>query len=151
MLGDMSFDTQVKLALYELTADTGAVPDAAGVTSRLKVAPEKIQAAFSRLASQRLLVLEPDDPSHIRMAPPFSGIPTRFVVQARGRAYYANCVWDSYGVAAALQSDATVAAFDGHTDEALTLEVRDGRAVETEAIAHFAVPAARWWDDIVFT
>ncbi|NOT00655.1 MAG: hypothetical protein HOP29_08510 [Phycisphaerales bacterium] len=29
--------------------------------------------------------------------------------------------------------------------------MRDATPVPTEAVAHFAVPAARWWTDIVFT
>ena len=85
------------------------------------------------------------------MAPPFSGIPTRFVVHARNNRYYANCIWDAYGIAAALQSNARIDAFDGYTGEAVVLEVQGGMAVPADAIAHFAVPAAKWWEDIVFT
>jgi hypothetical protein len=35
--------------------------------------------------------------------------------------------------------------------EPLKLEVIAGELAATEAIAHFAVPAADWWEDIVFT
>ena len=144
-------DTRIKLALYGLIAETGEVPDSHTVAVQFGVGEPEIRTAFERLRAQRLLVLEPGDPSRIRMAPPFSGIPTGFVVHARGQSYYANCVWDAYGIAAALRSDAEIEAFDGHTGEAMALAVRDGQAVETPGIAHFAVPAARWWEDIVFT
>ena len=33
----------------------------------------------------------------------------------------------------------------------LELEVRDGVLAEPEGVAHFAVPARHWWDDIGYT
>jgi alkylmercury lyase-like protein len=144
-------DLNVKLALYQITADTGAVPDAAAVAQATNLSELEVRAAFVRLHSKRLLVPEPDDPSRIRMAPPFSGVATAFPVEARGKRYFANCVWDAYGIAAALHSDALIPAADGQTGEPLMLEVRQGQPIPKPYLAHFAVPAARWWDDIVFT
>ena len=72
-------------------------------------------------------------------------------VRARGRVYFANCVWDALGIPAALHEDAVVDAEDGHTGEPMRLEVRGGAPVPTWCVAHFAVPAARWWTDIVHT
>jgi hypothetical protein len=146
-----AIDLTVKLALYQTIADTGSIPDAAGVAKATGESEAAVLDAFQRLHLKRLLVPEPDDPTRIRMAPPFSGIPTDFPVDARGRRYYANCVWDAYGVAAALHADAVSPAKDGHTGEPLTLEVRDNAPVLKPYVVHFAVPAAQWWDDIAFT
>lgn len=144
-------DLKVKLAIYRITADTGSIPNAADVAKATSESEAGVLAAFGRLHSQRLLVPEPGDPTRIRMAPPFSGIPTAFPVESRGRRYYANCVWDAYGIAAALHADAVIPAQDGHTGEPLTLEVRNNAPILQPYVAHFAVPAAHWWDDIVFT
>jgi hypothetical protein len=144
-------ETRVKLAIYEMTADTGAVPNSTEVAQETGFNESDVRAAFARLHSKRLLVPDPGDSSRIRMAPPFSGIPTSFSVDANGRRYYANCVWDAYGIAAALHEDAMIPASDGHTREPLTLEVKNNQPVLHSFIAHFAVPAAQWWDDIVFT
>ena len=144
-------ETSVKLAIYEMTAETGRVPDASEVSSKLDIGENEVLTAFGRLQSKRLLLPEPEDPTRIRMAPPFSGVPTSFPVQADGKLYYANCVWDDYGVAAALQCDAISRASDGHTGEPLTLEVKNGRPVLQPYVAHFAVPAAHWWDNLIFT
>ena len=148
---EQDFDTTVKLALYGITADTGSIPNAGEVAQAIQSTEKQVIAAFARLHSKRLLVPEPNDPARIRMAPPFSGIPTDFPVEARSRRYYANCVWDAYGVAAALHSDAVIPARDGQTGESLTLEIEKGMPVLHPYVAHFAVPAAHWWDDIVFT
>ena len=150
---DMSdeLDAGVKLALYRMIADTGSVPNSAALAQTIGVLENDVREAFSRLHANRLLVPEPDDPSRIRMAPPFSGIATAFPVQARGKRYYANCVWDAFGVAAALQADAIVPASDGYSGEPLTLEVKGGQPIARSCVAHFAVPAAHWWDDIIHT
>ena len=85
------------------------------------------------------------------MAPPFSAVPTGFLVRSVGRSYYANCVWDAYGVAAALQRDAEIEASCGCCGESMRLEVAGGEPVPVAGVAHFAVPAGEWWDDIVYT
>jgi hypothetical protein len=144
-------DTSVKRAVYTITADTGIVPDSSQIAEQTGVPEAEVIGSFARLHTKRLLVPEPNDPARIQMAPPFSGVPTLFPVEARGRRYYANCVWDAYGVAAALHADAVIPAQDGFTGEPLVLEVRNSQPVLRPYLAHFAVPAAKWWDDIVFT
>ena len=137
--------------LYRMIADTGSAPTSAEIAKALSLSEENVRAAFARLHTKRLLVPEPDDPSRIRMAPPFSGIATAFPVEALGKRYYANCVWDAFGVAAALHADAIVSASDGYSGEPLTLEVKGGQPIARSVVAHFSVPAAHWWDDIIHT
>lgn len=145
------FDTKVKLAIYEITAETGRVPNASAVCRKIDLDESEVLDVFKRLHAKRLLLPEPGDPTRIRMAPPFSGIPTKFPVEANGKTYYANCVWDAYGIAAALHCDAISRASDGQTGEPLTLEVKNGQPVLKPYVAHFAVPAAHWWDNLIFT
>jgi hypothetical protein len=35
--------------------------------------------------------------------------------------------------------------------EAMTLERQEGRLAPAAGVIHFAVPARRWWENIVFT
>ena len=37
-------------------------------------------------------------PPEIRMAIPFSAVPTPYRVEAAGRSWFANCAWDSFGI-----------------------------------------------------
>lgn len=150
-MSGVDFDTAVKLNIYETFARTASAPTSADVGRALDAPAEEVEAAFDRLHKKRLLVPEPANPSRIRMAPPFSGIETAFQVKTSGGRYFANCVWDAFGIPAALHEDATVEAADGYTGEAMTLEVRDGRPVPQTCVIHFAVPAARWWEDIIHT
>jgi hypothetical protein len=95
-------------------------------------------------------VLEADGES-IRMAPPFSGVPTQHRVTAAGVSYYANCAWDALGVPAALQRPATVYSRCEQSLEPLELAVSTDGPESCDWLFHCVVPAAQWWDDIVFT
>ncbi|HXV14543.1 MAG TPA: organomercurial lyase [Candidatus Krumholzibacteria bacterium] len=147
--------TPVKLAIYDTFARTTKAPTVFDIAKQLDAPVNQVQAAFDELHKQRLLVPEPGDKTRIRMAPPFSGIETSFrvIVGTRGeeKTYFAPCAWDSLGIPAALHKDAVVHAGDGHTGEAMTLVVRDGAPVPTPCVIHIAVPAAHWWDDIIYT
>jgi hypothetical protein len=147
----MALLTAVKLAVYDTIATTTHAPSVANVARQVDAPIADVEAAFDELHKQRLLVPEPGDPSRIRMAPPFSAIPTPFRVLIRGKTYYANCVWDSLGIPAAFHEDGVVRASDGHTGEAITLVIRHGEPKSVPCVIHFAVPAAHWWDDIIYT
>src|SRR5438876_903082 len=97
----MSFDTQTKLAIYRHFAETGQRPSLQVIAERVRADVSSVREAYVRLRAQRVLVLEPDGVS-IRMAPPFSGVPTQHVVIVDNTRYFANCAWDSLGIPAAL-------------------------------------------------
>jgi len=73
---DQDLDTKVKLAIYDITAETGSVPNSAGAARKIDIEENGVIESFKRLHAKRLLFPEPGDPTRIRMAPPFSGIPT---------------------------------------------------------------------------
>lgn len=147
----MDFDTKVKLKVYEMTAQNASIPNSSEIAAELGVSQDHVEEVFERLYAKRLLVPEPGDLSRIRMAPPFSGIETSFQVEVEDRTYYANCVWDAFGILAALHKNGTVHAVDGFTREPLRLSIQNGQPSASAYLAHFAVPAAQWWDDIVYT
>src|SRR5438105_2868077 len=108
-----------------------------------------LAASWRRLHDEHALVLDPV--GEIRMAAPFSAVPTTHRVRAAARSWLANCAWDAFGVCVALRSDgeiSTVCPDCGESD-------RDRRtlreAAPDEHVVHLLVPAVRWWDDIVFT
>ena len=147
----MDLEIEVKLAIYQMIAQNAIIPDTKAVAAKLNVPEEKVREIYQELAAKRLLVLEPGDATRIRMAPPFSGITTPFRVKIADMSYYANCVWDAFGIAAALNQDGIIYASDGFTNEPLVLEVKDNQPTNSNYLAHFAIPAAQWWDDIIHT
>ena len=147
----MDFDTTVKLEIYKTIAATTRPPVPATVAAALQCSVQEIEAAYQRLYQKRLLVLAPGSAARILMAPPFAGIETPHVTTVQGKDYFANCAWDAFGIAAALQSDADIVSACGDCGEPLAFHIRNGKPVPQAGVVHFAVPAAQWWDDIIYT
>jgi hypothetical protein len=146
----MEFDTQVKLAIYNHLAGTGYAPSAGELAERISSDVEDVLESYQRLRAQRLLALEADG-SSIRMAPPFSGVPTQHVVEADGIRYFANCAWDALGIPAALHKPGTIHSRCAQSGESFHLQVGVQGPEPSDWLFHCLVPAAKWWDDIVFT
>jgi hypothetical protein len=90
------------------------------------------------------------DTGEILMANPFSAVRTPFLAQVDGRSYYGNCIWDVLGIPAMLRRDAVIQTSCGDCGTSMTLRIVNGSLEPAVGIAHFAVPAAQWWADIVF-
>ena len=146
----MDFLTSVKLAIYRHFAKTGAAPAPRDIASALGSTPNEIQEAYGHLRANRVLLLERDGVT-ILMAPPFSGVPTQHRVTVDGVKYFANCAWDALGIPAALHKSGTVYSRCEQTMEPLELSVSENGPGASTWIFHSLVPAAKWWNDLVFT
>jgi hypothetical protein len=146
----LDFDTTVKLAVYRHFAGTGQAPSLADMATELACSKGDVRAAYARLRENRVLLLEPDGET-IRMAPPFSGVPTPHTVEVGRQTYSANCAWDALGIPAALHQKGVVHSSCGQSGEPLRLEVGLNGPEPSRWLFHCQVPAARWWVDLVFT
>lgn len=143
-------DTRTKLLVYETIAASARTPTKAELANKLGVDETTVAASLTRLREKKLVFLGRES-GEIVMAPPFSAVPTSFAVDAGGKTFHANCVWDAFGVAAALKQDAEIQASCGCCGDPMRMAVTDGKPVPLPGIAHFAVPARHWWDDLTFT
>ena len=145
------FANRVRLQVIQAAIETTHVPDTSAVAAALRESEADVREAFRLLAEGHVYVLEPGDETRLRMANPFSAVPTRFLVDARGRRYFANCAWDGLGIVAVLGGTGTVRTSCPDCGDPLDLQVEDGRLARAEGVVHFSVPAIHSWDDIVFT
>jgi hypothetical protein len=143
-------DADVKLATYRWFAEHACRPEADELAASTGSDPATIVAAWQRLRAQRVVVLD-DDGKSIRMAPPFSGVPTQHVAEVDGRRYFANCAWDVLGIAAALHAPAMAHSRCEQSGAPLRLAIDWNAPEPCDWWFHCVVPAAQWWDDIVFT
>lgn len=132
-------ELDLRARIYDALLRTGRAPAAADLGDR---------DALQRLAAGRVLVL--DDAGEILMAPPFSAVPTPFLVHTPQMRTFANCIWDALGIAAMARTDARVESSCGDCGAVMHVDVIGG-AVRGEGVMHFAIPARMWWQDIVFT
>ena len=129
---------------------TSAAPSVPDTARALAVPSAEVEAAYHALAARHMIVLRPASDT-IWMAMPFSNMQTAFTVISGGRAYYAPCAWDAFGVPALLGTDARIFTTCADCGGALERKVSKGTITETRGVVHFALPARRWWDDVGFT
>ncbi len=143
-------ETRIKLAVYHHFAETGRPPLPAEIATRTDTNADRVIEAYRSLFAQRLLVLDTDHTT-IRMAPPFSSVPTQHRVESNGVTYFAPCAWDSLGIPAALHRPAVVHSRCEQSHEPFDLDVGVDGPPPSDWLFHSLVPAARWWPDIVYT
>jgi hypothetical protein len=142
-------DAAVRLELYRRFVQDRRAPTHAEVGKALGLSEEETAESFRRLADSRVIVLRPGT-LEVWMANPLSAVETPYRVETARGSYYANCAWDAFGVVAMLGTDGVVATSCADCGEPLELRVAGGE-LEAEGVAHFLVPASRWWDDIGHT
>lgn len=151
------FDTTVRLAIQRAFIEGRSTPTVTSVAGEVSASIAEVRDAFERLATGHVIVLATGT-HEIVMSAPFAGGHTDFSVTIGPQTYQANCIWDALGVSAMLaatgrHADAEIRTLCADCAAPLAIAVRDGAVYADPggAVAHFAVPAARWWADIGFT
>jgi hypothetical protein len=144
-------DLRIRTHVYSSFVRDGTASTPAAAAMELDLPEEIVAGSYRRLQDAHALVLHPES-TEIRMLNPFSAVETTHRVEAAGRSWSANCAWDALGIPAALHADGRIDSACPDCGERLELEVQGGELVDgVDLIAHFVVPARRWWDDIGFT
>jgi hypothetical protein len=143
-------DSSLRLAIYRFAVRKGHLPTTRELARVLSQPEASVRAGFRRLAGAHVLVLQTDSPEILRAAP-FWGVPTTFRVQSGNRSWWGSCIWDALGIPAMLHRDAQIITACGCCDSTMTLTVEGGRLAKAKGIMHIAVPASRWYENIVFT
>ena len=150
----MTSDTllwQIRHFVYQHFGDTTHPPSVDITAAHFNISIEEASEYYKELHNRHALFLDLETTT-VRMANPFSGIPTDFKVHANGKTYYANCAWDMLGIPAALHSDnAVIEAKFTESNELVNLEIKDGKVTNEDLLVHFPLPFARWYDDLIFT
>ncbi|HLE05156.1 MAG TPA: organomercurial lyase [Anaerolineales bacterium] len=145
-----AIDLPVRRIVYDGFITEGISLPRSEVAARLSLPETDVAAAFRRLAQAHVLVLQPES-GEVLMANPFSSVPTAFRVTSGLMHWWGNCIWDALGILAMIAQDGAVVTSCPDCGEGVTLSISAGRLPHADGIVHFAVPAAHWWDDIVFT
>jgi hypothetical protein len=143
-------DIELRNVTYRLFVEEGRAPTADEVGGAVEATVDEIERGWRRLHDAHAVVLNGAG-TELRMANPFSAVPSAYRVKAGGRWWYANCAWDAFGICAALQVDGRIDTSCADCGEAIAVGVRDERPDDESLLFHCLVPAQQWWEDIVFT
>jgi hypothetical protein len=135
-------DTEdVRLAVYRSFAETGRAPEP-GLLDR---------DALRELHEQRHVAL--DREGQIVMAHPFAAVPLGFSVMGRETLWWGGCAWDSFALPHLLpdEPEVLVATQCPGCGAALAWMVARDAPPAGDQVAHFLIPAAHMWDDVVHT
>ena len=143
-------DIELRNVTYRLFVEQGRAPTTYEAAGAAKATVDEVERGWRRLHDAHALVLN-GGRTELRMANPFSAVPSAYRVQAGGRWWYANCAWDGFGICAALHVDGRIETSCADCGEAIAVGVRDERPDDKSLLFHCLVPAQHWWEDIVFT
>ena len=143
-------DLELRNRTYGLFVSLGRAPTAGETAEAAGMPADDVRTGWRRLQEAHALVLDSSG-DEIRMASPFSAVPTAYRVEAAGHWWYANCAWDAFGVCAALGTDGRIESSCPDCGDAISIGVVRGKPDDEQLVFHCLVPASTWWDDIVFT
>ena len=141
----------VRVAIYARFAREGRPPTDPELAEQFHITPEVVRQAIAELAAGRNLALNAD--GRIAMAHPFSTVPLGFSVMGANTLWWGGCAWDSFAMAHLLtwEPSLLVATTCPACSTPHAWNVTRTAPPAGEQVAHFLIPAARMWDDVVHT
>lgn len=148
---DPIHDEGLRLLVYRRLAETGLAPGLEELSERSRMAVPQVREGLDRLSSARHLVL--GENHQILMAHPFATIPLGFSVMGSSTLWWGGCAWDSLAIPHLVESDSEVlvATRCPACSRPHALVAKRESPPEGSLIAHFLVPAAHMWDDVIHT
>jgi hypothetical protein len=145
-------DETLRVQVYGVLAATGLAPTTDELSTFAGVPATDVREALGRLADQRHLVLRGAE-ERIVLAHPFATVPLGFAVMGRRTLWWGGCAWDSFALPQLVpdEPDVLVSTRCPGCGRALAWVVGRQAPPDGEEVAHFLVPVARMWDDVVYS
>lgn len=142
---------RVRRAVYRHLAETGSAPQREALAARLGLTVAEVDEAYAALAEAHHLVLDED--GQIVLAHPFATRNFGFSVMGASTLWWGGCAWDAFAIPNLVQAEPSVlvATTCPACAKPMAWTVDASAPPEGPGVAHFLVPAARIWDDVVHT
>jgi hypothetical protein len=140
----------VRLAVYTSLATTGALPDDAELAV-IAGGDDALVWAIHTLAEQRAWALGPD--GRIVLAHPFATRSFGYSVMSARTLWWGGCSWDSFAIPHLVPGcgPVVIASTCPSCERALAWRVDTAAPSTGPERAHFLVPTAHMWDDVIHT
>lgn len=139
----------VRLAVYQQLAECGTAPSTVVLAEQFNVPVPDVAAALRDLEQERHLVLGAD--GTVELAHPFATRDFGFAVKSDRTLWWGGCAWDAFAIPHLVPgiSSALVATTCPACSTAHAWNVRIDVPPPGEQVAHFLMPMAHVWDDVV--
>jgi hypothetical protein len=144
-------DQRLRHEIYAALAGGRRAPTTASLAATTGIPAADVRGVLERLHAGHALVLDAHT-REVRMAMPFSNVPTAYRVEGQGTSWDVNCAWDALAVVRLLElEEARLVDRGGRGREGRVLTVAGGELVERDGVISLPRPARQWWDDIALT
>jgi hypothetical protein len=142
----------LRLAVYQGFVVDGRAPAVDELATGLAISQNEVRRGLGELHAARHLVLDASG-ERIVMAHPFSAVPLGFSVMGSRTLWWGGCAWDSFALPHLLrgEGEVLVATRCPGCGTAHAWVVGAQSPPGGDQVAHFLVPAAHIWDDVVHT
>ncbi|HVX43494.1 MAG TPA: organomercurial lyase [Mycobacteriales bacterium] len=140
---------QLRVQVYRTFARSGRAPGVTELAAATGSGISEVRAGLRELAGARHLVLDADE--RIVLAHPFAAVPLGFSVMGSATLWWGGCAWDSFALPHLLGEPMLVATRCPGCGRPHAWNVDRSAPPDGDQVAHFLVPAARMWDDVVHT
>lgn len=139
----------LRVRLYRQLVDEGRVATSAQIAAEEGITAAEAADAFRALAANRHIVL--DESGDIVLAHPFATRDFGFSVKSDRVLWWGGCAWDSFAIPHLVPgaSPVLVATTCPNCGTAHAWNVSSAEPPAGDQVAHFLVPIAHVWDDVV--
>ena len=144
-------DWQIRTYIYTFWVNRGKPPELSDLSDKFDVSQDDVQRALESLHEAHHIFLDPDT-RQLRMANPLSAIETDYRVKVGDNWLFANCAWDTLGIAAMTGDAVEIQAIPPLSDDIITYHIKSGELIApTGLLVNFSLPVSRWYDDLIHT
>jgi len=147
----MNHDEAVRLAVYRGYVEDGRPPEVEAMAVEMGLSADAVRESLQALHEARHVVL--DSAGDVAMAHPFASVPLGFSVMGTDTLWWGGCAWDSFAIPQLCPDDpeVLVATQCPGCGKPLAWVVNREAPPLGDEVAHFLVPMAQCWDDVVHT
>jgi hypothetical protein len=150
LMSDVPLDVEgLRLAIYRGLASDGVVPSIDALAASVGASEEDVRGGIRELAAARHVVLDGD--GRIVMAHPFATVNLGFSVMGATTLWWGGCCWDSFAIPHLVpdEPEVLVATTCPGCGRPHAWTVNRYGPPEGRQVAHFLVPMAHVWDDVL--